>query len=95
MLTNCDILDVGGGGKWAAHLLIFASIHVLFNDNLTFAVARSVRHGLERVEEAGEGGDGGDQLDLETVGLGDQELEQRQTRLRQREVSKDRASYHR
>ena len=63
--------------------------HVLCNDNLTFAVARSVRHGLERVEEAGEGGDGGDQLDLETVGLGDQELEQRQTRLRQREVSKD------
>ena len=77
------------GGKGAAYP------HVLCNDNLTFAVARSVRHGLERVEEAGEGGDGGDQLDLETVGLGDQELEQRQTRLRQREGSKDGASYHR
>lgn len=65
--------------------LSLASFHVLFNANLTFTIAGSVRHGLERVEEAGQGGDGGDQLDLEAVRLGDQDLEQRQTGLRQRE----------
>ena len=72
------------GGKWGvlSPYLLRLSIFCLM---LTFTIAGSVRHGLERVEEAGQGGDGGDQLDLEAVRLGDQDLEQRQTGLRQRE----------
>ena len=65
--------------------LSLASFRFLLNANLTFTIAGSVRHSLKRVEEAGQGGDGGDKLDLEAVRLGDQDLEQRQTGLRQRE----------
>ena len=72
-------------GLLSSYLLLLS----IFCLTITFTIARSVGHGLEGVEEAGEGGDGGDELDLEAVGLGDQDLQQRQTRLKQRECQRE------
>ena len=84
MLTNYDIFDVGGGGVNVNLIFFYLAYLYIFCDNhLTLAVTGSVGHGLERVEEGGEGGDGGHKLHLEAVGLGHQDIQQRDTRLTQ------------